>query len=38
MNIDDSSTKIIDYLEKNESIIKINYDKEKDFLENKEKG
>lgn len=38
MNIDDSSTKIIDYLEKNESIIKINYHKEKDFLENKEKG
>ena len=38
MNIDDNSTKIIDYLEKNESIVKINYHKEKDFLENKENG
>ena len=37
MNIDDSSSKIISYLEKNKAIIKINYHRQKDFLANKEK-
>jgi len=37
MNVTENSSEIINFLEKNKSIIKMNYHRQKDFLANKEK-